>query len=261
MVVPRTICVRYAYLALLSCWSWLLPLSADQADHDLPTIQELYLNYIQANGGLAQIQSLRSVIISGRISNYIKEDAVSVDFKLCRKQPNRMRMRMDFEQYSMLTIYDGEQGWRRWTHDNGATHEIELDAAALSSVRTSSSLHSPLYEMRDQLSDFEVVAMETVNGRSALKLQAVQQSDSKYRTLWLDAENYQELKLIPNWDELPSELSAYYHELVLSDYRNIDGHWMPYQADYYLDGEVVRSTVVTKVRVNVGVFDGYFSLN
>jgi hypothetical protein len=47
----------------------------------------------------------------------------------------------------------------------------------------------------------------------------------------------------------------------LSDYRNIDGHWMPYQADYYLDGEVVRSTVVTKVRVNVGVFDGYFSLN
>jgi hypothetical protein len=80
MVVPRTICVRYAYLALLSCWSWLLPLSADQADHDLPTIQELYLNYIQANGGLAQIQSLRSVIISGRISNYIKEDAVSVGF-------------------------------------------------------------------------------------------------------------------------------------------------------------------------------------
>ena len=49
-------------------------------------------------------------------------------------------------------------------------------------------------------------------------------------------------------------------EIVFSDYRNINGAWVPFRQTSYTDGKLESELVLSSVSFNVGVPDSEFDL-
>ena len=69
---------------------------------------DLQQAYIEANGGLANIQALSSLILDGVMTN---AEGEAYEFKLYKKRPDLMRMQIDLPQGSQLTVFDGRRGF------------------------------------------------------------------------------------------------------------------------------------------------------
>ena len=106
---------------------FLASVQSASAEDVLPSPMDLQRAYLEANGGLANMQALSSLILDGVMTN---AEGEAYEFKLYKKRPDLMRMQIDLPQGSQLTVFDGRRGFELLSRRGEATRLVELDVDA-----------------------------------------------------------------------------------------------------------------------------------
>ncbi len=224
-------------------------------EENLPGTMELYRNYIDANGGRSNLTSLTSLRMKGRIT---LADGGEMDFTLYRKRPQKMRVKIESEGYQIETAFDGKQGWREVLDHSGASKITEVTGQELENLKSEASIDGPFFESEGREDWMVPVAEEEVRGRPAIRLLVRPEAGLCYDEIWLDAESYQEIKLLRHLPASGDADVGEVQEIYFSGFEKVAGVWFAKDAEYFISGESTKHVHLDEVRANVGIFDSFF---
>jgi len=224
------------------------------AADDLPSVLDLQRSYVEANGGLSNIQELSSLIASGQIEDL---EGGSHEFKLFRKRPDKMRIQVTLPGAKQMTIFDGEQAFRVVSVRGAPDQIVEISASETSQISADSAMDGPFFQLRGRPEWLEVVAVVDVDGEPAYEIVVSESANSPYERLWVSQEHHQEVKLSRRIELEDGQTSL--QEIYFSDFEKIRGIWLAKQIRYENDGQIVQVVAIERVRSNVGIFDSYFA--
>jgi outer membrane lipoprotein-sorting protein len=230
--------------------------SALQAKETLPTVYDLYREFIAQNGGQKNLESLNSVIIKGSID----QDEQKVNFRLYRKRPNKMRITIELENLEISTIYDGSQAWREVSSETDLIALTELKGDELATIKKDSIFDSPFHAAFDKRKYITVVGIEDVNGKEAVRLDFDPIGDFGYKSLWLSMDHCQEVKMLRPCIE--DGVDAKKDEAIhYQGFERINGVYWANFMRHFVNGELTKEIHIEDVLPNAGVFDYYFEVD
>ncbi|MFP4203991.1 MAG: outer membrane lipoprotein-sorting protein [Opitutales bacterium] len=236
-----------------------------EGDENLPAYEELLKNHLDANGGRRNIHAIRSIKISGQMRIAAREEPVS--FKVYRKRPDKLRQKLEFGNYTVETIYNGGEAWRKiqgkW-NDKQETQELK-EEDELGELKNAARMESEFLQLATQKIESESISREVVREEPCYRLEfsadSLEDTDfSSYHTIWLSADHFQVVKLR---GRVRSEESGEFviKEVYYSEYSQKEGVYFPQKAEIYHDGEMYQTLHIESLRINAGIFDSFFEKN
>ena len=233
---------------ILVCLLYLLPIHGF-AQEDAFTLESVLQRFTKAYGGFRDADALSSLSVEGTIL----QNGQTFDFLMRKKRPHSMRYRLSNESNSIITGYDGSQGWVR-TKINGEVSIDLLDQEAKRSMRRQARFDSPLfYHLQKRENQIELIERLTLDERSVLVLEVIEY-DSEASRYYLDLETAHIVRV----DHLGAdgELSI---QTLYRDYREVEGFPFAFEIETRVNGETKSLAKVNSIDVNPGIFSVYFA--
>lgn len=232
-----------------------LNLAGLSAQDSLPSVMDLQRSYIEKNGGLSNIQALKSLVVFGKI---LDGSGDSLDFKLYRKRPNFYRMQLERPNVNIITAHDGKKTQRKIKSRVDGYQMVELSDVEKESIRQNSEFDGPFYQLRGRPEWLTLVGLTEVNEIPAYELEVSAEADSRYERIWLHAEHYQEIKLRKRPIDREETETGAPEEIFFSGFDQVDGVWLAKQIDQMKGENRLLTIKIDRVRANVGLFDTFF---
>ena len=229
--------------------------------NDLPSVHEVFRNFTTHNGGLHNLSRLQSAVVTGEMVIYSDDGSSQSNFRLYRKSPNKMRMQLSSRGTRSDVVYNGEQGWYRILQNDGKSKIVEIEGETLSKLSDSSAFNTLLYSLKDYLTDLTVVEFSSIRGRPCVRIDIADDSlISKYSSIWVDLEHYQELKITLKEGIDSVTGKPILSEVFYSEHKKVDGCYVAHKSEHYSDGILTKVTNINQVEFNEGLFDYFFTL-
>lgn len=170
------------------------------------------------------------------------------------KEPNMMRLDMDFMGMMMTQATDGETAWMI-DPQTGLTEEMAGELADI--MNDSAYANSAFLNPKKYGISHEYKGKETIDGKEYLLLERVFPSGYVI-TFYFDAETYLLYKTKQKAiDEMMMEVVE---EAVMSDYRDVEGVLTAHNVTILRDGTEYVILTLTEVSYNTGLEDSFFAM-
>ena len=233
---------------ILVCLLYLLPILSFAQD-DAFTLESILQRFTKAYGGFRDVGALTSLSVEGTIL----QNGQTFDFLMRKKRPHFMRYRLSHESNSIITGYDGSQGWIRTKNNQDVSIDL-LDDEARRKIRYQSRFDSPLfYHLQKRENQIELVERIILDERSVLVLEVIEY-DSEASRYYLDFETAHIVRV----DHLDAdgEVSI---QTLFRDYRLVEGFPFAFEIETRVKGETKSLAKVNSIDVNPGIFGVYFA--
>ena len=230
------------------CLLCLLPIYG-LAQEDAFTLESVLQRFTKAYGGFRDADALSSLSVEGTIL----QNGQTFDFLMRKKRPHSMRYRLSNESNSIITGYDGSQGWIRTKNNQEVSIDL-LDQEARRKIRDQSRFDSPLfYHLQKREYQIELIERTSLDERSVLVLEVIEY-DSEASRYYLDLETAHIVRV----DHLGAdgELSI---QTLYRDYREVEGFPFAFEIETRVNGETKSLAKVNSIDVNPGIFSVYFA--
>ena len=233
---------------ILVCLLYLLPIHGF-AQEDAFTLESVLQRFTKAYGGFRDADALSSLSVEGTIL----QNGQTFDFLMRKKRPHSMRYRLSNESNSIITGYDGSQGWVRTKINGGVSIDL-LDQEAKRNMRRQTRFDSPLfYHLQKREYQIELIERLTLDERSVLVLEVIEY-DSEASRYYLDLETAHIVRV----DHLDAE-GGISIQTLYRDYREVEGFPFAFEIETRVNGETKSLAKVNSIDVNPGIFSVYFA--
>jgi outer membrane lipoprotein-sorting protein len=205
---------------------------------------------IEALGGKATLAKIKDTTMSGTLE--MVSMGISGSLTFYQKEPNKMRMDMEFMGMVMTQAYDGEMAWGL-DPSTGSVQEMPEEQAK-ESKRMALGNDALLYPEKHGIT-YTYKGKETIEGQDYHLLeQAFADGDST--TMFIDAKTYLVHKVE---QRAPNQMGVEVdQEVFTTDYRKVDGMMISHKMRVVQDGEEFFSMDFTEVKFNTGLEDSFF---
>ena len=191
------------------------------AQQDLPSAEQLLDKYAEAMGGSA-FQEIKSRKITGTFRADIAGHNINATIVYQDVAPNKRHLAFTGDVMSFVRVTNGEQVWEWRAASHGRDESTEFKSGQVADLfRMSACLAAPL-KWRDLYKEVKTLGLEEVEERPAYKVQAKTQSGEEL-IMFFEKVNGRLVKQVRN---LTSAAGEYPVEVLLLDYKKIDGVWM-----------------------------------
>lgn len=233
---------------ILVCLLYLLPILSFAQD-DAFTLESILQRFTKAYGGFRDVDALSSLSVEGTIL----QNGQTFDFLMRKKRPHSMRYRLSYESNSIITGYDGSQGWIRTKNNQEVSIDL-LDDEARRKIRHQSRFDSPLfYHLQKRESQIELIERIILDERSVLVLEVIEY-DSEASRYYLDFETAHIVRV--DYLDADGEVSI---QTLYRDYRVVEGFPFAFEIETRVKGETKSLAKVNSIDVNLGIFSVYFA--
>lgn len=177
---------------------------------NLPTVDQILDNYIQALGGADAIERITSREIKGTTTL----DGKPVSIEGFDRTPDMLEWVRHTPAGDRITVLHGREGWLK-TPDRKVG---DIEGAKLEAVEMAADLHFPLH-MKQAFDELKLEYPEKINGRDAYVLSALKTGEEPVK-FYFDQSSGLLLRIM-RYQETPLGLLPL--QLDYSDYRNADG--------------------------------------
>ena len=212
-------------------------------------LESILQRFTKAYGGFRHVGALTSLSVEGTIL----QNGQTFDFLMRKKRPHFMRYRLSHESNSIITGYDGSQGWIRTKNNQDVSIDL-LDDEARRKIRYQSRFDSPLfYHLQKRENQIELIERIILDERSVLVLEVIEY-DSDASRYYLDFETAHIVRV----DHLDAdgEVSI---QTLFRDYRLVEGFPFAFEIETRVKGETKSLAKVNSIDVNPGIFGVYFA--
>jgi outer membrane lipoprotein-sorting protein len=223
-----------------------LPAAAQTAD-------EIIAKNIAAKGGLAKLQAVKSIRMTGRMTVGPGIDAPIV---IEVKRPKAMRVDFTIQGMVGSQAYDGTTGWNLMPF-GGSKVPQQMTAEEATLAEEQADMDGPLVEYKAKGHTVELLGKETVEGSPAYRLK-VTQKNGIVRTIFIDAEHFLEIRQEGKRTMQGTEMEM---ESIIGDYKEVDGMMFPHSIDGGVKGAPQRQKIIIeKIEINPPIDDARFKM-
>lgn len=185
------------------------------------TLDELIQKHVEALGGKAKLDAVKSVRMTGKMT---MGPGMEAPFTMEFQDPNKMRMEMSIQGMTMIQAYDGKSGWRVVPF-TGKTDPEAMSAEELKQMeRQTSNFVDLLSDYKSRGYEAELVGKETFEGSTVHRIKLTSK-DGETVNVYLDAEQYLPLKLVARTTVQGQDIEV---ETALGDYKEAGGVLFPH---------------------------------
>ncbi len=219
----------------------------------LPPVEELVAKNLASRGGLARLQEVKAMRLTGRMTIAPGREApITIEMK----RPNKVRLEFRFQGATGVQAFDGETAWHVLPF-RGRDAPEKLPEAETAAVRQQSDFDGPLVGWKEKGLDVTVVSQETYHNAPAWRLR-IAFPDGSHKDVWLDVEQCLERRS-ESTRKLGGETLL--GESLTLDYREVEGLVLPHAFENGPKGAPGRQRMtITKVELNPELDDARFAM-
>lgn len=234
-------------------FAWLLVAGLAGIAAHAQTAEELIEKNLQATGGRAKIEGVKSVRMTGKM---LAQQGIEVPMVIEYKEPDKMRTEVTVQGMTMVQAVDGKTGWvvapflgkkdpEPMSADDLKQAEDQLDSLNL------------LTKYKEKGHTIEYVGKQDLEGTPAYKLKLTRKNgDVSY--LYLDAESYLLVKIDGKTKIQGQDLES---QTTLGDYKSVDGVLYPHSIESQVKSMPGKAVVTfSKIEVNPAFEDAHFAM-
>jgi photosystem II stability/assembly factor-like uncharacterized protein len=221
-----------------------------------PTVDEIVARNIAARGGLASIQAVRSLRLTGTAVFGGGDFRIEAQWASLRKKPGLIRTEVSLQGLTAVNAWDGKEGWSVQPFEGRREPERTSpdDAKALA---RDADIEGPLVGWREKGHEVEYLGTEDVDGTAALKLRiALKDGDTQY--VYLDPDAWLEIRVVTESHVRGVEQVT---ETDLGAYEPVAGVLIPFSVESGPKGRPHGQRItVERAEANVPADDALFRL-
>lgn len=214
------------------------------------TTEEVVAKMIEAQGGRAALEKVEDMTLTGTLE--IVSMGISGSLTLYQKEPNKMRMDMEFMGMVMSQAFDGENAWGV-DPNTGSVQDLPEDQTK--EFKKQALGVKSLLNPKEFGITFTFKGKETIEGKDYLLLEQTY-DDGEKQTMYIDADTY----LMYKSKAMSSNMMGVQvdTETFTSDYRKVDGMMVAHTMRIVQEGEESMVMTFTEVSFNTGLEDSLF---
>jgi hypothetical protein len=221
---------------------------ARAAAENLPTVDQVLDKYLQAIGGKAAFEKLKTRVMIG---TQINADGTTVPIEAYREAPDKVVLITTAKNGVTMYGYNGTVGWA--TSPRGAR---QLSGAQLAAAKRAADFYGDI-KLRELYPNLEVVDHEKVGERDAIVL-ASQPSPNVIAKLYFDTQTGLLLRILTITQTVIAPIPE---QLDFDDYRDVNGVKLPFTIrQSSVDDRNVWTRKYTEIKQNVPVDETKFNM-
>jgi outer membrane lipoprotein-sorting protein len=214
------------------------------------TAEQVLAKMIDAQGGRAALAKIEDMTLTGTLE--IVSMGINGSLTMYQKEPNKMRMDMEFMGMVMSQAFDGENAWGV-DPSTGSVQDLPEDQAK--EFKRMALGNKAILNPKEFGITFTFKGKETIEGKDYLLLEQTY-DDGEKQTLYLDADTY----LLYKSKSMSANMAGMKvdTETFSSDYRKVDGLMVAHSMRIVQEGEESMVMTFTEVSFNTGLEDSLF---
>ena len=153
------------------------------------TVDELIKKSLDARGGIQKVKAIKSA----RLTAKIIQQGLEIPLVIQQKRPRFVRVDVTFQGKSQTMAYDGESGWKTDPFQ-GSPDPEKIAGDDLKEAEEQSDIDGAMVDYKEKGHKVELVGKEEMEGTPVYNLKLTLKNGD-VRNIYLDAENYLELKV------------------------------------------------------------------
>ncbi len=225
-----------------------LPVAADEL-----TLEQVIANNIEAKGGRAAMDAIKTIEANGRAT---VGPGMEAPIKISFKRPSMVRLEITVQGMTIIQAYDGETGWFVMPF-TGSTDPEKMSDDQLKDVVEMADFDGVLVDWEKKGHEVELIGKEEIEGTEAYKLKVtLKTGDVVY--YYLDAEYFLEIKSESKRTVRDQEVEV---ETTQGDYKEVDGLMIAHSQEVRPKGAPAGQTItIEKIELNLEVADTTFGM-
>ncbi len=214
------------------------------------TSEEIVAKMIEAQGGRAALEKIEDMTLTGTLE--IVSMGISGSLTLYRKEPDKVRMDMEFMGMVMTNAFDGENAWGV-DPSTGSVQDMPEDQAK--EFKRMALGNQALLNPKKYGITYTFKGKETIEGQDYLVVEQAY-DDGEKETLYLDAKTY----LLYKSKSMSANMAGIEvdTETFTSDYKKVDGLTLAHSMRIVQEGEESMVMTFTEATFNTGLEDSFF---
>lgn len=184
------------------------------------TIDEILAKHYEAQGGLARLQKIQTMRMSGKMT---VGPGMEAPITLEKKRPGMMRLDFTFSGMTGTQAYDGTQGWQVMPF-MGKKDPEALSPEDAKEVEQQADFDGPLVDWKAKGHAVELLGKESVEGADTWKIKLTRKS-GQVEFYYIDTETFLILRETAKRTMRGTEIDG---ESLFSDYKEVDGVMFPF---------------------------------
>lgn len=216
------------------------------------TAEELVAKNIEARGGLAALQALKSVRYTGKM---IFGGGFELSYLMYQERPARLRMEFTLQGLTGIQSYDGREAWAVMPFQ-GRKDPDRLPPDAAKGLIETADLDGPLVDWQAKGHQLRYAGIEDVDGTEAHKLE-VTLKGGDVKTYYFDPDYFLAIRETTRRSVRGAEVEE---ETDLGDYEKVNGVYLPFALETGpKGGEKAQKIIVDQAEANVEINDALFA--
>lgn len=230
----------------------LLLLSFGSLGSRCQTTKDVLGKMIDAQGGRKTLETIKDTTISGTME--VIQMGINGSITMYMKEPNKMRMDMEFMGMVISQGYDGETAWMI-NPQTGQPEQLSENVAG--QIKRQALGNDALLNPEKYGITYEFKGTEKIEGKDYLVLEQTM-SDGHKITFYLDPVTYLVYKSKGTMlNQAGIEVTG---ETLFSDYRKVNGAVIAHAMTISQDGQEYVRMTMTKITFNSNLEDSLFSM-
>jgi outer membrane lipoprotein-sorting protein len=210
---------------------------------------EIISGYFKKAGGLVAWKNLKSM----KMTATFEQENMSLDAVIYRKQPDKNRTEIVFQENTIVQAYDGETGWM--INPMMGTNEPQKMPEQMTEVMKEQKFESELVDYKEKGHKAELEGTEEIMGRQAYKIRLTRNNgDIEY--YFFDTES--KLPVMERRSIKVGPMQGQDAETFLGDYREVNGFMLPHMIDVKSGGQSVQRLKIEEYVLNEDIDDSLF---
>jgi len=215
------------------------------------TVDELIKKNLDAKGGLQKIKAIKSA----RLTAKIIQQGLEIPLVIQQKRPRFVRVDVTFQGKSQTMAYDGESGWKTDPFQ-GSSDPEKIAGDELKEAEEQSDIDGALVDYKDKGHNVELIGKEDMEGTPVYKLKLTLKNGD-VRNIYLDAENYLELKVNLKRKTPGGEIEV---DQYVGNYKPVNGVLFPFSLETKIKGQTANQITIEKIELDVAIDDSVFKM-
>lgn len=215
------------------------------------TVDELIKKNIDAKGGLQKMKAIKSVKMTAKII----QQGLEIPIVIQQKRPGMVRADVTFQGKSQTMAYDGQSGWKTDPFQ-GSSDPEKIAGDDLKEAEEQSDMDGALVDYKDKGHKVELVGKEDMEGTPVYNLKLTLKNGD-VRNIYLDAENYLELKVNLKRKTPGGEIEV---DQYVGNYKPVNGVLFAFSLETKIKGQTASQIAIEKIELDVAIDDSVFKM-
>ncbi len=219
---------------------------------DLTTADAVIAKYIDAIGGRAKLDAVKTVRLNGKLT---MQGGMEMPMTMEVKLPNKVRVEAIFQGMAMTQGYDGESGWMIAPF-TGSSDAQKMPEEQVKQFKNQADVHGPLVDYKKKGHTVELDGAEEVEGTATYKLK-VTKKDGDVEFYLVDKKRFLPVAMRTRAYTMAGESDA---QVIFGDYKEVNGVMMAHNITQKAAMSPENSMIFEKIEVNVDIPDSRFAM-